>query len=85
MTSHVPQLQQALEKLDVKRAKFLQQSDDLRKKYIQQINNHIDALNTEAINCIDEKAATLRNRRKRGRGEPGSCEQQTADAGKAAS
>ena len=85
MTSHVAQLQQALEKLDVKQAEFLQQSDDLRKKYVRQINSHFDDLNTKAIKFIHEEAATLRNRKKRGRGEPGSCEQQTADAGKAAS
>ena len=42
MTSQVAQLQQALEKLDVKQAEFLQQSDDLRQKYVQQINNHFD-------------------------------------------
>ena len=64
MTSHVAQLQQALEKLDVKQAEFLQQSDDLRKKYIQQINDHFDALNTKAINFIHEEAAKLRNRKK---------------------
>ena len=64
MTSHVAQLQQALEKLDVKQAEFLQQSDDLRKKYVQQINNHFDDLNTEAINFIHEEAATIRNEKK---------------------
>ena len=63
MMSHVAELQQALEKLDVKQAEFLQQSDDLRKKYIQQINNHFDALNTEAINFIHKEAATVRNRK----------------------
>ena len=64
MTSHVAQLQQALEKLDVKQAEFLQQSDDLRKKYVQQINDHFDGLNAEAINFIHEEAATVRNRKK---------------------
>ena len=64
MTSHVAQLQLALEKLDVKQAEFLQQSDDLRKTYVQQINDHFDALHTDAINFIHEEAAMMRNRKK---------------------
>ena len=63
MTSHVDQLQQALEKLDVKQAEFLKQSDDLRQKYVQKINDHFDTLNTEAINIIHKEAATVRNRK----------------------
>ena len=72
MTSHVAQLQQALEKLDVKQAEFLQQSDDLRKKYVQQINDHFDALNIEAIEFIHKEAAMVRNEKKEAEKSEGS-------------
>ena len=55
MTSHVAQLQQTLERLDVKQTEFLQQSDDLRKKYVQQINDHFNALNAKATKFINGK------------------------------
>ena len=64
MTSLVYQLQQTLEKLNVKQAEFLQQSDDLRKKYVQQINDHFDDLNAEAINLFYKEASRVRNKKK---------------------
>ena len=62
MTSHVAQLQQALEKLDVKQAEFLQQSDKLKEKYVQQINHHFYFLNYLAKSFIEEEAAMVRSR-----------------------
>ena len=55
MTSHVANLQQTLEKLEAKQTEFLQQSHDLRKKYVQQINDHFNALNAKATKFINGK------------------------------
>ena len=63
LSSQVDRLEQALEKLDLKQARFIEQSDNLKEKLIQQITRHFEAINSRGLRLIQDEGASLRDKK----------------------